>query len=300
MLSLSVLQEEKLHFWRNGFVVVRGMFSRQEMAIVKRKIGEIQLMNARVERLRSQQTQGEHPSFETIFVWNDVEGNDLFAKIGRSHKILDRLSFYYDDDVYDYHNKIALKYPGIVGFRAHQDYAYWKHYGCHFPEAHAVFIAIDPAYRKNGCLQLVPRSHLLGTLPHGAWTGQGSDNGVLPEVLQELFDTGYEFEPIEAEPGDAILFHGNTIHGSADNHSDESRLAMIATMNTKRNSPDPRKNKPGHPYWSPQVRVTAPITEADLDLPLPDFAKRYHAELSPPQSHSERVERQHEPATGHR
>jgi len=289
MLDQDTLQAEKLHFWRNGFVVVRGMFEREEMAIVKRKILEIEPFNARVERLRKQQQQGEHPSFETIFVWNDVDGNDLFAKIGRSNKILDRLSYFYDDDVYDYHNKIALKYPGIVGFRGHQDYAYWQHYGCRFPEAHAVFIAIDAAHRSNGCLKIVPQSHLLGTLPHGAWTGRGSDNGVLPEVLDKLFENGYQFEAIETEPGDAILFHGNTIHGSDDNNSNEPRIAMIATMNTKRNSPDPRHNKPGHPYWSHQARVTSPITLADLALPLPDFDKRFEAEQLTVVPHSQRA-----------
>jgi ectoine hydroxylase-related dioxygenase (phytanoyl-CoA dioxygenase family) len=291
VLNTSDLQAEAIDFWRNGFVVVRGMFTRGEMAIVKQKILEINEMNARVELLRARQAQGEHPSFETVFVWNDVEGADIFAKIGRSYKILDRLSHYYDDDVYDYHNKITLKYHGIVGFRAHQDHAYWRRYGCRFPEAHAVFISIDAATLENGCLRIVPRSHHLGTLPHGIWTGKGSDNGVLPEVLRELLDGGYEFMPIETEPGDAVLFHGNTIHGSDDNNSDQSRIAMIATMNTKRNSPDPRFNKPGHPYWSHQTRVIHPITEADLELPLPHFDMRYDAETPSQDNHGDRVKR---------
>jgi len=278
MHAPETLTAEKLQFWQNGYVVVRGMFRRDEMAVVKRKITEIDAMNRRVEHVKAEQARGEHPSFETIFVWNDVESDDIFAKIGRSYKILDRLSFYYDDDVYDYHNKVVLKYPGIVGFRPHQDYAYWKLYGCRFPEAHAVFIAIDPATRDNGCLRLVPRSHLLGTLPHGTWSGRGSDNGVLPDELTGLWDAGYSFDPIEAEPGDAILFHGNTIHGSDDNLSGQPRIAMIATMNTRRNSPDPRLNRPGHPYWSNQVRVTAPICEADLELPLPRFDHRFAAQ----------------------
>ncbi|WAS91511.1 phytanoyl-CoA dioxygenase family protein [Nannocystis punicea] len=281
MLDHDTLQSEKLQFWRDGFVVVRNMFTRDEMAVVKRKVAEIEAMNARVDHLRTQQALGEHPSFETIFVWNDVVGDDLFAKIGRSYKILDRLSHYYEDDVYDYHNKIVLKYPGIVGFRPHQDYAYWQGYGCRFPEAHAVFVAVDAATRENGCLKLVPRSHLLGTLPHGGWSARGSDDGVLPEELEALFARGYAFEPIEAEPGDAILFHGNTIHGSDDNGSDQPRIAMVATMNTRRNSPDPRHNRPGHPYWSRQARVTAPITDADLALPLPRFDLRCEPDAAP-------------------
>ena len=274
MLNHDTLQAEKLQYWRHGFVVVREMFTREEMAIVKRKVMAIEAMNARVEHLRAEQARGEHPSFETIFVWNDVLGDDIFAKIGRSYKILDRLSHYYEDDVYDYHNKIVLKYPGIVGFRAHQDYAYWQGYGCRFPDAHAVFIAIDEATRENGCLRLVPRSHLLGTLPHGVWS-HGSDDGLKREAFQGVLDGGYQYEPIEAQPGDAILFHGNMIHGSDDNNSEQPRIAMIATMNTRGNSPDPRYNRPGHPYWSHQPRVTAPITADDLELPLPRFDLRF-------------------------
>lgn len=289
MLDRELLQAEKTHFWQHGYVVVRGMFTRDEMAILKRRIGTIPAMNARVEHLKTQQSLGEHPSFETIFVWNDVLADDLFSKVGRSYKILDRLSFYYDDDVYDYHNKISLKYPGIVGFRPHQDFAYWKNYGCRFPEAHAVYIAIDDATVQNGCLRIVPDSHLLGLQPHGVWSGKGSDNGVTPEAMQALLAGGYTFDPIETAAGDVILFHGHTIHGSDDNFTDTPRLAMIATMNTRRNSPDPRLNRPGHPYWSHQPRVMEPITEADLMLPLPDFYKRFQTETPAAQLHHERV-----------
>lgn len=269
------LVAEKLRFWREGFVHVRGAFTAEEMAIVKRKVMSSEAMNARVGAVRERQSDGLHPSFETVFVWNDVDGPDLFAKVGKSYKILDRLSFYFEDDVYDYHNKIALKYPGVVGFRPHQDYAYWKGYGCRYPEAHAVFIAIDDATVDNGCLQVMPRSHLLGTLPHRPWTEIGSDNGVDPDVLGGLIADGYAMTPIETRAGDIILFHGNTLHGSGDNDSDRSRVAMIATMNTRKNSPDPALNRSGHPYYSHQSRVYDPIVETDLDLPLPDFQLRF-------------------------
>lgn len=290
-LDPAALLLEKLQFWQQGYVVVRQAFSPAEMAVVRQKISTLELMMKRVELVRQVQGQGEHPSFETILVWNDVTGPDLFAKIGRSYKLLDRLSYYYDDDVYGYHNKITLKYPGIVGFRPHQDYHYWQRYGCRFPEAHAVYVSLDRATRDNGCLQLMPRSHLLGTLPHSSWTGQrGSDSGVDPEHFQRLLDTGYEFIPVETEPGDIILFHGNTLHGSADNLSEQRRLAMIVTMNTRHNSPDPRFNRPGHPYWSQQERVRAPITEADLDLPVPDFNRHYKSEALTALNHSERIQ----------
>ena len=77
------------------------------------------------------------------------------------------------------------------------------------------------------------RSHLLGTVPHGHWGHSagypGSDKGVDPRTWENLLANGYGLTPIELEPGDMLLFTGNTIHGAADNLSDRSRLAMIAT-----------------------------------------------------------------------
>jgi len=275
MFDKDSLLQEKLLYWKNGYVVIRNMFTQYEMDIVKQKVQEIEEMNALVKKVRILQENGEHPSFETIFVWNDVDGDDIFAKVGKSYKILDRLSFYYDDDVYDYHNKIVLKYPNIVGFRAHQDYAYWKGYGCRFPENHAAFIAIDKATEENGCIKVMQGSHLLGTLPHEAWSGRGSDNGVEKSILQNLLDIGYDLKPIELNQGDVIFFHGNTIHGSDDNNSSFSRISMVATMNTKRNSQNPQLNSSGHPFWTHQKRIHDPITEDDLKLPLPDFNKKF-------------------------
>jgi hypothetical protein len=109
--------------------------------------------------------------------------------------------------------------------------------------------------RRSGSAQRLPQAHSpiapFGDAAHGSWTGRGSDNGILPGVLQDLLDTGYELLPVETAPGDVILFHGNTIHGSDDNGSPASRIALVATMNTKRNSPDPRFNKPGAPILVP-------------------------------------------------
>lgn len=120
---------EKILFWQNGYFIVRNVFTEDEMRIVKNKILSINEMNDRVNLIRNMILNKEHPSFSTIFVWNDTDGNDIFAKIGKSPKILDRMSNIFDDDIYCYHNKIALKYPGIVGFNPHQDYNYWNKMG---------------------------------------------------------------------------------------------------------------------------------------------------------------------------
>jgi len=166
------------------------------------------------------------------------------------------------------------KYPGVVGFNPHQDYNYWNKYGVQFPEAHAAFIAIDECTLENGCLQIIPKTHLLGILPHDNLERGDADHGIKVDVYNSLLDIGYQPKHIIMEPGDVVFFHGNTVNLSDDNNSNNSRIAMLVTLNTKRSSPLPSKNI-GHPYYIKHHRVFDTITEDDLNLPNPDFAMNY-------------------------
>mmetsp|Transcript_6544 Transcript_6544/g.26278 ORF Transcript_6544/g.26278 Transcript_6544/m.26278 type:complete len:122 (+) Transcript_6544:1278-1643(+) len=74
----------------------------------------------------------------------------------------------------------------------------------------------------------------------------------------------------ELQSGDVILFHGLTIHGSLDNLSNQTRLALVATMNTKKNTPIPSMNQPMHPYYTHQKRINTRIVAADRSK-LPNF-----------------------------
>ena len=78
---------------------------------------------------------------------------------------------------------------------------------------------------------------------------------------------------------DAHRSTGNTIHASDDNLSNQSRIAMIATMNTRANSPDPKMNTPGHPCYTKQRWLLTSVQPADVNLPLPNFSAKYcHAQ----------------------
>jgi len=266
--------EEKCNFWQDGYLLVKNVFSANEMDIVKKKVINLNEMNERLSVVKKLQESNQHPSFSTIYVWNDTDSHNIFSKIGKSYKILDRMSYIFNQDVYCYHNKITLKYPGIVGFNPHQDYYYWSNYGVEFPDAHAAFVAIDDCTLENGCLQVIPESHLLGILPHDNWGNGESDNGVKKEVYNRLLEKGYKTVPILMNRGDVLFFHGNTIHLSENNNSTNSRIAMIVTLNTKRGSPLKNKNI-GHPYYTKHNRVIDQITQKDLDLPNPDFTKQF-------------------------
>ena len=59
-------------------------------------------------------------------------------------------------EVYHYHSKLMLKEPFVGGaWEWHQDYGYWYQNGCLFPWMASCLIALDPATRANGCLQVL-------------------------------------------------------------------------------------------------------------------------------------------------
>jgi ectoine hydroxylase len=262
----SDLDAEAKTFWRQGFVIVPGVFKPSEMAVLKDIVVRHAGMRSHAARALERSAGTTRPSFETVYVWNDTAGSDAFAKATRSRRILDRLEAYFGDEVYVYHNKVAQKYPGVVGFSYHQDYAYWYEMGNLYPDMATAFIAIDRATQANGCLRLIEGSHTLGRLNHVYRDGV-SDSGVDPERLAEIRQSLAEV-PIELEPGDAVIFHCNTLHASDDNHSQESRIALLGCYNTRHN--DPYKVVHGHPGWHPQAKLDAEITAADRDN-LPDF-----------------------------
>ena len=268
--SHSQLREDADTFWKQGFVVLRGAFTRAEMATLKDIITKHADMQAFAARAKERSAGGTRPSFETIFVWNDTARRDACAKATRSRRIMERLEAIFEDEVYVYHNKIALKYPGIVGFSHHQDYWYWYQMGCVYPDMCTAMIAVDRQTEENGCLRLVEGSHRLGRVEHVYRDGI-SDSGVDPERLAEIKKRMPEV-PIELEVGDVAIFHCNTIHSSADNHSANSRIGLLGCYNTKHN--DPYKQAHGHPGWHRQEKIDEPITEADRDN-LPDFTYQW-------------------------
>lgn len=269
------LKAEVDSFWKRGYVVVRGCFAAAEMAVLKQIVaGHAEMQRHAAHAIeRSTSAGGTRPSFETLFVWNDTSRRDAFAKATRSRKIMDRLEAIFGDEVYVYHNKIALKYPGVVGFRAHQDYAYWYGMGNLFPDMATAMIAIDRQTRENGCLSLVEGSHRLGRLEH---IGDESDSGVDPERLEQILKVLPDV-PIELDVGDVVLFHCNVLHASGDNHSGESRIGLLGCYNTRHN--DPYRIAHGHPGWHRQEKLEEPITAEDLEN-LPDFTYQWPAEAA--------------------
>ena len=106
------------------------------------------------------------------------------------------------------------------------------------------FIAVDQATRANGCLQVIPGSHLIGRMNHMKIGGQtGADPERVAAVCERLPTVH-----VAMEPGDGLFFHGNLLHRSDQNTSPNPRWSLICCYHTKLN--DPYKES-RHPHYSP-------------------------------------------------
>ena len=126
----------------------------------------------------------------------------------------------YGEEVAFFKEKLNFKAPGGAGFRPHQDasaYATGELASHHV----SVLVAIDPATKANGCLEIAPARHKQGLHENA--------KGVLTETALASMD----FVDVLLEPGDLVLFDSFAPHRSAANTSQAQRRAAYITFNRK-------------------------------------------------------------------
>jgi len=105
------------------------------------------------------------------------------------------------------------KKPGSKGQAAHQDFYYIKNE----PRSMiAAWIALERVDEENGCLWVIPGSHKLGLLPHGAVKNLDEHEHWTHET--EGVDLSKEI-PVVMEKGDILFFHELLVHSSSKNRS---------------------------------------------------------------------------------
>ena len=235
--------DESAAYQHDGFIVVRELFDREEIALLAQ--------TARQDRALDEQAYGREDGeggSVKLSLWNHP-GDNLYGMFSRNCRIVDRVEQILDDEPYHYHSKMIMKEARTGGAWAwHQDYGYWYDNGVLFPNLCSVFVAVDPATRENGCMQVLRRSHHMGRITHmkvGEQTGADPERVAAAEERLELIY-------VAMEPGDALFFHPNLLHRSDQNHSPGDRWALICCYNARSNDPY-REGR--HPRYTPLERV---------------------------------------------
>jgi hypothetical protein len=158
----------------------------------------------------------------------------IYGMIARSESLVSCAEKLLEGEIYHFSSKMIMKDANVGGAWVwHQDYGYWYQNGALYPLFTSAFIAVDPATKENGCLQVIRGSHHLGRIDHNLTGDQaGADIARVEKILERL-----QLVHVEMVPGDTLFFHANLLHRSDQNRSQQPRWSMICSYNAARNNP---------------------------------------------------------------
>ena len=253
-MASGPLRDELIpEYERDGYALVKGMFDRDEIGLLRRAAKE----DRQLDQHSFGRGDGEGGTVR-LSLWNHP-GDTLYGMFARCETIVNSAEKLLEGEVYHYHSKMIMKDAKVGGAWAwHQDYGYWYQNGVLFPLLTSAYIAVDPATRENGCLQVLKGSHRMGRVDHVLTGDQaGADLERVHEAQKRL-----ELVYVEMDPGDVLFFHANLLHRSDQNKSDNPRWSMICCYNAARNDPYKEAH---HPRYTPLSKVPdSAIREAGL------------------------------------
>ena len=209
----------KTDFERDGFALVRGLFSPYEVSEIKETF----------ERLHAEQ-------MPTLMEDNIKDPNDPLAKYPRilhPHRF-NQVALHYllhpsvreclhtllGEEPVATQSMYYFKPPGARGQAMHQDNLYLL---VEPGTCLAAWTAIDRCDRENGGMMVVPKTHNSEV----QCPGEADSTESWSKHLVRLPD-GKKAIDVPMEPGDTLFFNGSTIHGSGPNRSkDRFRRSFI-------------------------------------------------------------------------
>lgn len=226
------------HLLEEGYAIVRGVFSPDEMAGIRREADALERHALR-----------HHASYRDRNLYFEIARDSLlgrrvllqahwfswinarFEALRRDPCLLPLLEPILGGDIKQIANQIHWKPPGgkLTSYRYHQDLRFRER-----PEAFAdvergclnLGLAIDAQTAENGALRVIPRSHRNGYL------GLSDDGPIMTgtNTEQELRAAGLDPDTVvtcELDPGDVVMWTLLTVHGSAPNRSSGDRRFNI-------------------------------------------------------------------------
>ena len=241
---LSPGQVDQFH--RDGFLVVRGMYSPEETAAISEWTNEVaarpEVPGKYMMYFENSQADG---SRILCRIENFVPYHEGFSKLITARRMQQAVSELFGEEAVLFKDKINFKLPGGDGFREHQDVqAGWDDYA----DLHVTaMIAIDETNEANGSLEMIAGMHKRGVL--GSMWAPLTDE-----------DTGdADYVAVHCQPGDAVFFDSFAPHRSQPNRTSEARRVLYITYN-KWSEGDSREQ-----YYTDKRNNYPPDIERDPD-----------------------------------
>jgi ectoine hydroxylase-related dioxygenase (phytanoyl-CoA dioxygenase family) len=135
----------------------------------------------------------------------------------------------------------------------HEDSAYWMGRLDRYDKIVTVWLALDDVDRENGCMQVIPGSHL-----DGGFSSYREVDADINTFRREITDIDVSRAvPFELKRGECSLHDGRIRHGADPNRSNRRRLGYSIRYLSAGVSLVPEKNE-AHPTWLARGRAVVP------------------------------------------
>lgn len=203
---------------RDGFLIVPDLFSKREVRAYK--VGIAQVLDEVQREILSAAGDPEAALRSGVYVGLSVR-SELCQILREDPRILDVLEVILSPSIEFLSDKVVFK-SEKTDFSTpwHQDWHYW-----HGTHKISVWLALDDATPENGCMKLLPGSHLAPVVHDGdASDGLGFGHRLRPDVVDES-----KAIAAAVPAGGAVFFHDLALHASYPNNSGHDRWAWIGT-----------------------------------------------------------------------
>jgi 2-oxoglutarate-dependent dioxygenase len=246
------LSEGEIRFYQEeGYLFLPGLLDEATAAVLKDEVLDVMEQSQDFSRAPSPQTQGSKGKLIQTSQYLRGSGLDALVNSPQVSSIASQLMGGASTLYLPFSAVKAANGGGVFHF--HQDNQYTRFDG---PGIN-IWVALSAMSPANGCLQVVPRSHLSGTLA----SVENPDGDGHRTVARDPT----RFLPIRMRPGDAIAFSRLTLHGSGANVTNEPRVAYALQLHRD----DVRATWDGetrllkdHPRWpniAPVEKITPPM-----------------------------------------
>ncbi|MEY4752108.1 MAG: hypothetical protein RIQ60_4322 [Pseudomonadota bacterium] len=214
MATLTTQEIEQYH--QQGWVVPQYQLPAARLADMQAALAELLRANpgVRPEKLVSAHVEGDNGE--------GVRGSRAFLDLARDPDIVELVSGVLGEDLILWGCHVFCK-PAGEGYETpwHQDGHYWPIR----PLANCtVWLALEPSTRDNGCLRVIPGSHIARQL-HEHLHEDRADLTLQQRLAAGSFDETAAVD-IELQPGQMSLHDVYMIHGANANRSTQRRTGV--------------------------------------------------------------------------
>jgi len=209
--------EERRIYETHGYVVVPDIFTAAELEVIDREIDRL---------LAEPGNDAGGP--RAGWVMRIAQRSDLAAQFAEDERLLALIEDVVKPGIAIHSTKLVTKLPhSDMVCHWHQDEAFYRRPddpSTHSQTRMSVWVPLQAATPDNGCLWVVPGSHLWG-LEEFTIVDYGT---CVRKINREAYAREHGI-PVPVEAGSVVLFNAYTWHSSQGNRTDRVRRAFIVS-----------------------------------------------------------------------